>query len=77
MARVMLILVAVLAALAALAGCSVGAPDAEFTASSTTGTAPVTISFSDLSSGDVSAWSWDFDGDMQIDTTERNTQYTY
>ena len=76
-ARVVLILVAVLAALAALAGCSAGAPDAEFAASTTTGTAPVTISFSDLSSGDVSAWAWDFDGDMQIDTTERNTQYTY
>jgi PKD repeat protein/N-acetylneuraminic acid mutarotase len=40
-------------------------PHAEFTASPLSGTAPLTVTFTDQSSGDVVAWTWDF-GDNSI-----------
>jgi len=36
------------------------APVAEFSASPTTGQAPLTVAFSDLSTGVISTWFWDF-----------------
>jgi PKD repeat protein len=77
MVRVALVLIVIAAALSAVTGCSVGAPDAEFTSSVTTGTVPLTVKFTDRSTGDAKAWAWDFDGDMQIDTSTRNPEYTY
>lgn len=39
-------------------------PVADFTATPTSGQAPLTVTFTDTSSGDVTLWSWDFgDGD--------------
>ena len=38
------------------------APDADFTASETSGCAPLTVSFSDASTNAPTSWSWDFDG---------------
>lgn len=35
-----------------------------------------TVAFTDLSTN-ASAWSWDFDGDSNIDSTEQNPRYTY
>jgi len=43
----------------------------------TLGDAPVTVAFSDDSSGEVTAWAWDFDGDGQIDSTEQNPSWAY
>ncbi len=51
------------------------APVADFSASSTKGTAPLAVSFSDASRGDVTTWSWKF-GDGRT-STARNPKHTY
>lgn len=50
---------------------------AEFSATPTAGMHPLTVDFTDESSGDVSSWEWDFDNDGGVDSTERNPSYTY
>jgi len=54
-----------------------GAPVANFTATPTSGTAPLTVNFTDQSTGNVSSYSWDFDNDGNVDSTEQNPVYTY
>ena len=57
---------------------SIPAPVADFSADKTSGDAPLTIKFTDLSTGDgISAWAWDFNNDGTIDSTEQNPEYTY
>jgi VCBS repeat-containing protein len=51
------------------------APVADFTADSTTGTAPLTVNFNDLSTGDITSWEWDF-GDGGT-STEQNPTHRY
>ena len=51
--------------------------DAGFTSNITSGEAPLSVKFTDLSSGDVSSWQWDFDGDGSIDSTKQNPVYIY
>jgi PKD repeat protein len=51
------------------------APVANFTASPTSGTAPLTVAFTDASTGNITSWSWTF-GDGGTSTT-RNPTYTY
>jgi PKD repeat protein len=54
------------------------APTADFSADPTSGTAPLSVQFTDLSTGDsISAWAWDFDNDGTVDSTEQNPAYTY
>ena len=50
-------------------------PSAEFTADITTGKAPLTVRFADLSGGDVESWSWSF-GDGGTSTAQ-NPTHTY
>lgn len=50
-------------------------PAASFSASPTSGTAPLTVRFTDTSSGTVTAWSWDF-GDG-TSSTQQNPSHTY
>ena len=50
-------------------------PTASFTASPTTGAAPLPVSFSDSSSGNPTAWSWNF-GDGTT-STDQNPVHTY
>jgi PKD repeat protein len=50
-------------------------PVADFGAVPSSGTAPLTVSFTDSSSGDVTSWSWDF-GDGSYDSTQ-NPVHTY
>ena len=45
------------------------APAADFTGIPTTGDAPLTVNFTDQSSGDVTSWSWDF-GDGGTSTAQ-------
>lgn len=52
-------------------------PAAGFTATPTSGTAPLEVNFTDSSSGKVTSWEWDFDGDDTADSTEQNPSYTY
>lgn len=52
-------------------------PVANFTASSTSGTAPLTVNFTDTSTGNVTTWSWDFNGDGVEDSTDQNPIYEY
>ncbi|MFW5691574.1 MAG: PKD domain-containing protein, partial [Chloroflexota bacterium] len=57
-------------------------PVASFTATPLNGTAPLTVSFSDTSTGDIDTRTWDFDGDGVADTptVDPNTgaiSYTY
>ena len=54
-----------------------GAPVANFTANRTSGKAPLDVQFTDASTGNVSSYSWDFDNDGTVDSTEQNPIYTY
>jgi PKD repeat protein len=57
------------------------APVAEFSASPTSGTVPLTVNFSDASAGDIDTWSWDFGdggtGTGQTPVYEYQTAGTY
>jgi PKD repeat protein len=50
-------------------------PVAHFSASPTSGAAPLTVNFTDQSTGQITSWSWDF-GDGSI-STEQNPSHTY
>ncbi|MEZ6038639.1 MAG: PKD domain-containing protein [Planctomycetota bacterium] len=50
---------------------------ADFTATPTSGVAPVTVQFTDTSSGQPTAWAWDFDNDGNVDSTEQNPEFTF
>jgi PKD repeat protein len=56
---------------------STSSPIADFTATTTSGDAPLTVNFTDTSTGNVSSYSWDFNNDGIIDSTEQNPVYTY
>jgi hypothetical protein len=50
---------------------------ARLAADVTTGLEPLTVTFADQSSGEVSAWAWDFDSDGTIDSTAQNPTHLY
>ena len=51
---------------------------ANFIATPIEGTSPLTVQFTDISSGENNQeWQWDFDGDGEIDSTEQNPDHTY
>lgn len=52
-------------------------PVASFTCDISSGTAPLTVAFTDLSTGSPTSWAWDFDSDGTIDSTEQNPTHTY
>jgi PKD repeat protein len=51
-------------------------PVATFLASTTSGTAPLTVNFTDNSTGDITDWLWDF-GDDTADSTEQNPSHVF
>ncbi len=51
------------------------APQAAFAGNPTSGTAPLTVSFTDQSTGDPTSWQWNF-GDGNT-STQQNPQHTY
>ena len=53
------------------------APVANFNANITSGTMPLTVQFTDSSTGTPTAWAWDFNNDGTIDNTIQNPVYTY
>ena len=50
---------------------------AAFSVDADSGYAPLTVNFSDLSTGNPTAWAWDFDNDGTIDNTTQNPQHVY
>ncbi|MGF7119177.1 polysaccharide deacetylase family protein [Methanobacterium oryzae] len=52
-------------------------PVANFTANPTSGTIPLTVQFSDQSTGSSLSYSWDFNNDGTADSTLKNPTYTY
>jgi PKD repeat protein len=55
-------------------------PISDFVAQPTSGPAPLTVTFTDRSTGEaeIVEWEWDFDGDGTIDSTAKNPPpYTY
>ncbi|AKB32981.1 cell surface protein [Methanosarcina siciliae HI350] len=52
-------------------------PVADFTATPTSGDAPLMVNFTDSSNGTVSSYAWDFDNDGNVDSEEENPSYTY
>ncbi len=50
-------------------------PGAHFSATPTSGAAPLTVNFTDQSTGQITSWSWDF-GDGST-STEQNPSHTY
>jgi len=50
---------------------------ADFSGTPTTGTAPLEVSFTDTSTGEITGWSWDFDNNGTEDSTDQNPTHTY
>ena len=50
---------------------------ADFSSDPLSGVAPLTVQFSDLTTGDPSNWKWDFQNDGVIDSYDQNPEYTY
>ncbi|HOT02893.1 MAG TPA: PKD domain-containing protein [Methanolinea sp.] len=56
---------------------SAPAPTAQFTATPLSGSAPLTVQFTDQSTGSITSWAWDFDNNGVIDSNMQNPGYTY
>lgn len=54
-----------------------GAITADFSAAPTSGTAPLTVQFTDTSTNSPTAWAWDFENDGTVDSTIQNPSHTY
>lgn len=52
-------------------------PDADFSANVDSGTFPLTVQFTDISTNAPAAWEWDFDNDGTVDSTVQNPEYTF
>jgi PKD repeat protein len=52
-------------------------PEANFSATPLEGLAPLIVQFTDLSTFNPDSWGWDFDGNGNIDSNERNPVYNY
>ena len=50
---------------------------ADFTADPLSGLAPLDVSFTSTSTGNITSWEWDFDDDEITDSIEENPSYTY
>ena len=50
---------------------------ADFVATPSAGPAPLQVQFTDMSTGAVTSWEWDFDGDGVVDSTLQNPSFTY
>ncbi|HEX5050882.1 MAG TPA: PKD domain-containing protein [Planctomycetota bacterium] len=50
---------------------------ANFSRTPSSGIAPFSVSFTDLTTGSPTAWEWDFDGDGLVDSTQQNPTFNY
>jgi PKD repeat protein len=53
------------------------APVAVFNVTPSSGTAPLNVVFTDVSTGSISSWAWDFNNDGIVDSTVQNPTHTY
>jgi PKD repeat protein len=53
------------------------APVASFTATPPTGNAPLSVSFTDTSSGNPTVWAWDFESNGSVDSMAQNPTHVY
>jgi|WetSurMetagenome_2_1015567.scaffolds.fasta_scaffold201898_2 PKD repeat protein len=51
--------------------------EANFSARPVSGTVPLTVRFTDTSTGKPTAWRWDFTNDGSVDSFARNPSFTY
>jgi PKD repeat protein len=77
MVRIVAVLALTILILSTLGGCGTAAPKAKFTALPLIGHPPLDVQFTDKSTGNISAWEWDFNGDGAIDSIMQNANYTY
>ena len=77
MMRIIAVLALIILVLSTLAGCGTSAPQAKFIATPLNGHPPVDIQFTDKSTGNISAWEWDLNGDGILDSAIQNPEYTY
>ncbi|RKY16013.1 MAG: hypothetical protein DRP82_00175, partial [Planctomycetota bacterium] len=85
MTRSLKAVAAALVMILAVAGCSSrskkkpsgGPVTADFVANPTYGVAPLTVSFTNKSTGNPTSWEWDFNNDGIVDSTDRNPRWTY
>ncbi len=52
-------------------------PVADFTASPISGNNPLNVVFTDLSTGNITSWAWDFNNDGIVDSNLQNPNYVY
>ena len=52
-------------------------PVAAFSSDTQSGTAPLTVQFTDTSTGTPTSWAWDFTNDGTVDSTEQNPSHIY
>jgi PKD repeat protein len=60
-----------------IATADAAAPVAGFTADVVSGLAPLSVTFTDTSTGSPTAWAWDFDGDTVADSTDQSPSHEY
>ena len=53
------------------------APVADFSATPTSGTAPLSVTFSDASTNAPTSWAWDFQNDGTVDSTVQDPTFVY
>lgn len=77
MMRIAAVLALIILVLSTLVGCGTAAPQAKFIATPANGLPPLDVQFTDKSTGNISSWEWDLNGDGMIDSTSQDPQYTY
>jgi PKD repeat protein len=77
MTRIMVALVLIILVSSPLVSCGTDIPQAKFAAIPPSGYRPLDVQFTDESTGNISSWEWDFDGDGIIDSITQNGNYTY
>ena len=50
---------------------------ANFSAEPTYGDGATTVQFTDMSTGNITSWAWDFESDGIVDSTEQNPTHSY
>ncbi len=52
-------------------------PVSDFDSNVTSGFAPLSVNFTDLSTNSPTSWAWDFDNDGKVDSIDQNPTYTF